>query len=211
MNDSIRQIACCFLVFSGILLMSCEKNELDPDTPGSPVLYVQGTMNGIDLLWTAGESESMVVSQNNINTLPPSFSFYMLDSNMNGSAYASIRFTFISYSDSMTSLNTALDSTFIQGPKEFAPFFPSPVNPLNLNTVLIEFQDSTGMYYPVPDSGLVVNANFFIDSTRNMIWKDGNPYTLVYLHFECPLYLFNTPGMGLPFTDGKAVLAFRRD
>ncbi|HRY31715.1 MAG TPA: hypothetical protein P5531_01980 [Bacteroidales bacterium] len=199
-------------MFLGVVLLSCEKNELPPDSIESPVLMAQGTFKGIDYNWIVDGTRvegSTWISDSNTGLFPHAFVF-----NFSGTGtlpvLPGLRFYFNNHSLTFGNLNNQIDSTFQPGTKEFTTVFMNPVNPYNLNAVSLELRDSTNTYSSMTMDSLMTYG-CIIDSTKNIIWKDEKSYRLVYLHFNCMLAGLNSPFDLYPFTDVKAVLAFPRE
>ncbi len=196
----------------GMLLPSCEKNELPPVSEASPVLMAQGTFKGEGYTWTVDGSSvegSTWVADSNAGLFPHAFVFSFSGKGVSGTL-PSLKFYFNNHSLTFGEINNQIDSTFQPGLKEFTSVFVNPVNPFNLNSVAIEMKDSTNTYSSITMDSLTTYT-CFIDSTKIITWKDEKPYQMVYLHFTCMLAGLNSPFNLWPFTNGKAVLAFPRE
>lgn len=196
----------------GLMTLSngCKKTELPPTVTGEPVLSFKGIFNNdtINMAVGAGSMSGypsiLDDSMNNVRTFIFSFSddFNPIE--------PSVAFNFINYKAPFSSVNTDLDSTFAPGFVDIATYFPPQSNPLQLSTFRLDYHDTQDQY---TSQILFADSSYCrIDSTRDITWKDGNDYKIVYLSLSMNLRRANIiDSIFFPLTQGKAVLAFPKE
>jgi hypothetical protein len=203
---SIMGAALGFITLSG----GCKKAELPPPVTGEPVLSFSGVFNNdtinmaIGVASMSGYTSILDDSMNNVRTFVFSFGDYL------NPAEPSLAFSFINYKAPFSSVNADLDSTFTLGFVDIATYFPPQSNPLQLNTFRLDYYDIQEQY---TSQILFADTSYCrIDSTRDITWKDGNDYKMVYLSLSMTLRRTNTlDSTFFPLTQGKAVLAFPKE
>ncbi|MCX6269968.1 MAG: hypothetical protein NTU44_01900 [Bacteroidetes bacterium] len=195
------------------LVVSCEKKEMDPSSPGSPVLYIRGNFKDTDLQWTIGNTSVAGTTFIGLQADSLVRHFIFTAGDTVKPLFPRISFDFINYSNTSGNISADLDNTFTKGVKSMTSRYFNPANPYQLNTVTVEIADNSEYYStqtfvntPVSDSNFVR-----VDSVKDLTWKDGIPYKIIYLSFECKLEHDN-PADSLLFNlkNGKAVIAFPR-
>ncbi|MEI6575422.1 MAG: hypothetical protein WCO63_04515 [Bacteroidota bacterium] len=207
-----------YLLAYGLLLIAtlsaCQKTDLPPSKTGDPRLFIRGTFKNKNVDLSIGNSsvtgtpEMKYVSEDSMNV--PTFIFNIVD-NQNPSGL-SVKLSFVNYASQFGVINNRdLDSTFKPGNKKIDNYFYNPANPFRLNTCTFLVSDSTGNYSSrkfSPDNSYCV-----IDSVSDLVWFDHKTYKMIYLSFNVMMTSTPFPDSTtfLPFSNGKAVIAFPKE
>jgi hypothetical protein len=180
----------------------CDKQRLEPNSYGEPVVYFKADFNGkpFDLTIENG------VNYAKQSIIDDSVMRYFIMHLNNPADMELVKLVFNNHNAPFGDVLTDLDLTISTGSKGYTQIFPPPFNPMQTNSVAIEYQDKTGKYYSsVPV--MMQNGAFSIDSVYQIKWVDGKNYKLFISSFECMLYNVFTPDSIL-ITNGSALLAF---